>query len=69
MYVVRRQTPEGVSFKTYDGWVHWRTGTRDVLDLSEVMRFTKGEATHPLPQGEEWVWFGCYKETGNEKGR
>jgi hypothetical protein len=62
VHVVRKQHPNGVSFKTYDGWTHCSTRPKDVLDLNEVMRFTKGEATHPLPAGQEWVYFGCYKD-------
>ena len=62
MYVVRKKVANGVSFKTYEGWTYCSARPKDVLDLTDVMRFTKGEATHPLPQGEEWVYFGCYKE-------
>ena len=61
MYVVRRTLPhDSVSFKTYDGWVKVE---KDVaLDLSDVQRFTKGEAArNVLPTYQEWVWFGCYR--------
>ena len=62
MYIVRKQVANGVAFKAYEGWTYCSTRAKDVLDLNNVMRFTKGEAKHPLPQGEEWVYFGCYKE-------
>lgn len=63
MYAIRKTTSKGVSFRTYDGWTPVAKAT-DVLELGEVQRFTKREALdyNLLPKGEEFVWFGCYKE-------
>lgn len=62
MYIVRRQLNNGgYAFKTDGGWVKAIEG--ESLDLSEALRFTKGERTNnTLPQGEEWVWYGCYSK-------
>ena len=62
MYVVRKTLPNGSrGFKTFEGWVQVR---KDIaLDLSDVMRFTVGEAKdYNLSKHEEFVWFGCFKE-------
>lgn len=61
MYLIRKDTPNGQRmFKTYDGWVRVRKGV--ALDLSDVMRFTRGEAIPSnLRTHESFVWFGCYR--------
>ena len=61
MYAIRKTLPNGgCGFKTFEGWVRVQ---KDVaLDLSDVMRFTAGEAKATnLRRDEEFVWFGCYK--------
>jgi len=60
MYIIRKNVPHvGYAFKTYDGWA--RVKKDEVLDLSDVMRFTKGEAKPSNCRTyEEFVWFGCY---------
>jgi len=62
MYVIRKYDRNNKpQFKTYDGWA--RTSDDGTLDLSDVIRFTKGEASAmKLGRHEQFVWFGCYKE-------
>lgn len=66
MYIIRKTLPNGqIGFKTYDDWV--QVQEREALDLSDVIRFTKGEAKPSnLRTNEEFVWFGCYKELKHE---
>lgn len=61
MYIVRKQLPNHqLGFKTYDGWTRVKRG--EALDLTGVMRFTKGEAkASNLRTHESFVWYGCYK--------
>jgi len=63
MYIVRKTLPNNqVGFKTYDGWVRVSTKRGEALDLTDVIRFTKGEAKDSnLGQHESFVWYGCYK--------
>jgi len=61
MYVIRRKMQKTCSFKTYSGWTY--PDKRGVLDLNEVQRFTKHEATViKLPPNEQFLWYGCYNE-------
>lgn len=63
MYALRRKMPKGVAFKTYDGWTYYQGQSKEALDLSDVIRFTKGEAkANQLPKDESFVWIGCYRE-------
>lgn len=65
MYIVRRKiSATKLAFKTYEGWAEFDANVvGDVLDLSDVIRFTSNEAhLNVLPNGEDWVEFGCYKE-------
>ena len=61
MYAIRKTLPNGsIGFKTFEGWV--RVQKDIALDLSDVMRFTSGEAKATnLSKHEQFVWFGCYK--------
>ena len=53
--------PSTLAYKTYDGWDVFADGAP--LDLSNVQRFTEGEMkANTLDEGEEWQYFGCYKE-------
>ena len=62
MYILRRTDRNGKpKFKTYDGWA--RVSDDGALDLSDVIRFTKGEASAmKLGKHDSLCWFGCYKE-------
>ena len=59
MYVIRKKIDNSVAFMGCNGWI-----TPDpALELDDVLRFTKGEMeSNTLPEGEEWVWYGSYKE-------
>jgi len=60
VYIVRKRLSNGLAFKTFDGWDVF---VNKPLELGNVMRFTKGEAErNVLPKGEDFVYFGCYKE-------
>jgi hypothetical protein len=60
MYIVRKATKDGPIFKTYDGWTSIKQG--EAIDLTDVIRFTKGEAKQSnLRPRESFVWYGCYK--------
>jgi hypothetical protein len=64
MYIIRKQLPNTLAFKTFDGWDVF---VNKSLELGNVMRFTKGEATrNTLPEGEEFVYFGCFKPLKKE---
>ena len=62
MYIIRRRTKDNkYAFKTYDGWTS--EDSTGVLDLSDVIRFTKGESSAmKLRPHEDVVWFGCYEK-------
>lgn len=62
MYILRRTDRNGRhKFKTYDGWA--RISDDGALDLTDVIRFTKGEArAMKLSKHDSLCWFGCYKE-------
>lgn len=60
MYIIRKQLPHGLAFLTYGGWDVF---TNTPLELDDAIRFTKREKEMIiLPNGEEFVHFGCYKE-------
>ena len=69
MYIIRRDKDnEGrYAFYTFEGvWV--RPSKQSILDLKNVMRFTKGEAiTSNLNKGESFVWFGCYHKLSRSR--
>ena len=61
MYIIRSNKFSRVAFKTYDGWTS--PDNQGILDLSDVIRFTKGEAgAMKLGKHESLVWFGCYEK-------
>lgn len=62
MNIIRRVLTNGsLAYYTYDGWVVFGPGVP--LDLSNTVRFTKGERRcFVLLRGDEWQEFGCYKE-------
>ena len=61
MYIVKRTMPNGITFLTHEGWTSFRKDTP--IELGNVIRFTSGEAErNPLPEGSEYLYFGCYKE-------
>ena len=63
MYILRHKTAQGYSFSGYNGRIYPdKTGS---LDLSDVIRFTKGEAER---NEGDFVWFGCYKRTPASAG-
>lgn len=62
MYILRNKIRN--TFYTSDGWTGFnKHGAIEGLD--NVIRYTKGEYQankDKLPDTQEFVWFGCYKE-------
>jgi hypothetical protein len=59
--IIKQSLPNGMAYKTYDGWDVFNKG--QPLDLSNVQRFTDGERELiKLERNQEWQHFGCYKE-------
>ena len=63
MYIVRKTMPNGVAIKNYEGWTYRNRAATEALDLTNAQRFTSRERERiTLPKGQEFIWFGCYRE-------
>lgn len=61
MYVLKNAKRN--AYLTYDGWTTITYDKKNgVLNgLNNVIRFTAGEAKHPLPDGDKFVYFPVRK--------